>query len=292
MLSGSNRRAASPAPSRKRKSEAAFERKAQNRSVIANTLERCEEDAALGKRGRTHMCLLEKDVKRCDLERKEEESLVHVEVRDCDCVLVAKELSQNRGNKVWMLNMASAKGAGGGVMKGCNAQEEHLCRSSNLLLHLPHEFYPLHEPLWRSHPADVPDFKVLVSKEVCFFKVLDEAWKYHELPRDEWFTAGVLTAAAEKVQGPRRLGPNMARFVDFLMDAAEMQDCTHLILSAWGCGAFGQCPEAVAKCFRDRLLRSARKDMTVVFAITDDHNSDGNFSAFRSVFGGAPTGAS
>ena len=27
--------------------------------------------------------------------------------------------------------------------------------------------------------------------------MLDEAWKYHELPRDEWFTAGVLTAAAE-----------------------------------------------------------------------------------------------
>ena len=41
-------------------------------------------------------------------------------------------------------------------------------------------------------------------------------------PREDWFTAGVLTAAAEQICGPRCLGPNMARFVDFLIDVAEM----------------------------------------------------------------------
>ena len=279
------------ASGRKRKSMVAFGRKVQNTNVIADTLQRCKEDAVLRKQGPTHILRLNKDIKRSDPDRKEG-TLVNVEVRDCDCVVVAKELSQLRASKVWILNMASASRAGGGVMKGCNAQEEHLCRSSNLLPQLPQKYYPLHNPLERTHPTDIPDFKVLVTKEVCFFKVIDEAYAYHVLPRAEWFTAGVLTAAAEKIQGSRCLGPSMTRFVDFLMDAAEMQDCTHLVLSAWGCGAFGQCPDAVANCFRERLVRSERKDMTVVFAITDDHNSDDNFSAFRRVFGASACAAS
>ena len=271
------------------KSAAAFKRKTNNRSVITDTLAECEQNPILQKRLRTHVCFLPKDMERSNPDREDRASAdsLNVEVRDCDCVIVAKELSQLHGSRVWILNMASASCAGGGAMKGCNAQEEHLCRSSNLLPQLRKQMYryPLHNPLKRFRPSDIPDFKVLVTEEVCFFKVIDDAYTYHTLPRADWFTAGVLTAAAEKICGPRRLGPNMARFVDFFMDVAEMQTCTHLVLSAWGCGAFGQCPEAVAKCFRQRLLQSNRTDIKVVFAITNDHNSADNFSAFRKVFG-------
>ena len=52
------------------------------------------------------------------------------------------------------------------------------------------------------------------------------------LPREDWLTVGVFPAPAEKVRGSRRLGPNMARFVDYFLDVVMMQDCTHLVLSA------------------------------------------------------------
>ena len=167
-------------------------------------------------------------------------------------------------------------------MQGCNAQEEHLCRCSNLLPHLQQAsvagHYPLHE--WHRH-GSIPDFTVLVHKDIEFFKRPSD---YATLPRAERFQVGVLTAAAEKVHGDRVLGPNAERFIDFMLDTALMQGCTHLVLSAWGCGAFRQCPHAVAECFRRTFAKLTHNNLRVAFAILDDHNSDDNLAAFQRIF--------
>ena len=167
-------------------------------------------------------------------------------------------------------------------MSGCNAQEEHLCRCSNLLPQLEVAEVQGYYPLYSRRPGvDVPDVSVLAHNSVTFFR---HPARYDILPRNEWFKLGVLTAAAEKVRGPRQLGPNAERFIGFLIQSAVLQQCTHVVLSAWGCGAFGQCPYAVAQCFRRALARFAPAELSVYFAILDDHNSDGNLAAFRQVF--------
>lgn len=72
---------------------------------------------------------------------------VHITDRDCvvdlrQCVLA------NPSSKILIVNSASALRPGGGVTGGSQAQEEHLCRSSNLYLALTHVHetvqYPLH----------------------------------------------------------------------------------------------------------------------------------------------------
>ena len=129
------------------------------------------------------------------------------------------------------------------------------------------------------------DFTVLVHDEVVFFKCPCD---YATLPEEEWFCAGVLTAAAEKVSGTgHSIGPNAHRYIDFLLDVVHMQgeNCSHIILSAWGCGAFGQNAHEVASCFRQGLARfDARTFPEVTFAIIDDHKGRGNLHAFRTVF--------
>eukprot|EP00969_Alexandrium_andersonii_P052090 2287631-Alexandrium_andersonii.AAC.1 len=66
-------------------------------------------------------------------------------------------------------------------------------------------------------------------------------------------------------------------------------DCDVLILSACGCGAFGNPPEQVAEFFREALDEvSVESTLTeVIFCIMDDHNSrlrhnpNGNAEPFR-----------
>jgi len=211
---------------------------------------------------------------------------VRPRVRNVDCVELAKELSNQLGAKVWLLNMASATTPGGGARSGSNAQEEHLCRCSNLLPQLDKaeqkQLYPL------SKVQDVgTDFTVLLHEKVVFFK---RPCDYADLPEEEIFCTGVLTAAAEKVSGTgHHIGPNAQRYIDFLLDVVRMQGekCSQLILSAWGCAAFGQNACAVAGCFKQGLARfDAQAFPTVTFAIIDDHNSPppGNLHAFRTVF--------
>ena len=265
---------------RKRKAETAFKRKRANRAVIQDTVAQCSSDPAIKQVRCTHRCFLPGGVHREAYEDVPGTGPIDVEIRNEDCVSVAEQYCRIKGAKVWLLNMAAARKPGGGVMRGCNAQEEHLCRCSNLLPHLrlaaEHGNYPLHG--WH---GDVPDFSVLVHDNIVFFKHPKD---YATLPREKRFRVGVLTAAAEKVRGGRNLGPNAERFIGFLLDAAVMQGCTHLVLSAWGCGAYRQCPHAVAKCFRRTFAKLTHTNLQVTFAILDDHNSEENLAAFQRVF--------
>ena len=113
-----------------RKAEAAFGRKENNRAVIFDTLEKCRRH--FGPPKRSHACVLPGWQKRSSV-ADPAAMPVHVRVHDGDCVALAKELSRQPGAKVWMLNMANATKPGGGARSGSNAQEEHLCRCSNLL---------------------------------------------------------------------------------------------------------------------------------------------------------------
>ena len=254
----------------------AYERKEWNRAVIQDTLARCRMYPELQCVTSAHPYILPGNFIREPLEDVSGTGRVRVEVFNADCVSVAKEYCQMNGANVWLLNMAHASNAGGGVMGGCNAQEEHLCRCSNLLLHLKGAladgYYPLHK--WH---GSYLDFSVLAHEAVVFFK---HPRDYVTLSRGEWFQVGVLTAAAEKVRIRRTVGRNAERFIGFMLDTALRQGCTHLVLSAWGCGAFGQCPHAVAECFRRTFAKVTYTNLQVAFAILDDHNSDDNLAAF------------
>ena len=58
-----------------------------------------------------------------------------------------------------------------------------------------------------------------------------------------------------------------------------------LILSAWGCGAFGNPPKEIARLFKEELCRPRvyRRLRKVVFAILDDDRTN-NFEVFSSAF--------
>ena len=70
------------------------------------------------------------------------------------------------------------------------------------------------------------------------------------------------------------------------MRAARANGYRNLVLGAWGCGAFQNDPAAIAKVFKDYILKaeaSASFD-NIVFAIPGKKNKEGNFDIFKKQF--------
>jgi hypothetical protein len=203
--------------------------------------------------------------------------------------LVAAERFVRDGNTVAVLNMACAHKAGGGLWKGCGAQEENLYRRTDAL-----RFSPCSAA---AYPLDGGCCLVLEGVTVLRGSEQDG---YPFLP--DPFLVTVLSCAAPSKPRLRRDNQDnmsyannnerldMEQKVAVIVQAAKISRRDVIVLSAFGCGAFGNPPELVAAAFRDKLANS---DLTrVVFTIAEDHNSRGNlehnrrgnFVPFKEVF--------
>ena len=170
------------------------------------------------------------------VERQPTSGNAKIEVRSEDFLDVARELHE-QGLRVAVLNMASAHRAGGGVESGAGAQEENHHRRSNA---------------WRAlaaqqlHHYPVPRDACLLSKEVTIFRGPETAGYPLETP----FRVDVITSAApahppldrRRRYARRRDEEDMQTQVALILEAAHISDCQALVLSAFGCGAYGNPP--------------------------------------------------
>lgn len=197
--------------------------------------------------------------------------------------------------RVAVLNFANPKHPGGGVAQGAMAQEECLCRSSNLYPCLTDEkvradYYGYHE-FWKDHFFSN---RVIYHRDVTVFKTDDDL----PVPMEEkdWFRVDVITCAAPYLGKQRYtnhtfLGELLCGRIRQILEAAMDNEAEVLILGAFGCGAFRNPPEVVARAFRlvleEERYRTAFK--RVVFAIKSSVGADPytvcpNIAAFQLEF--------
>lgn len=171
-----------------------------------------------------------------------------------------------------VLNFASAKHPGGGVLKGTVAQEEALARASSLYPVIKNcdEFYTT---TYSSYYTD----KIIYSKPIYVFK--------NDYGQDvEPVECDVITCAAPNYSFCNfNLGVHMKvmteRFTKVLMSAIA-NNRRNLILGAWGCGVFSNPADINAKIFLDVLNNYSSFFDEVIFAIPDNKN----FEIFKEVF--------
>lgn len=192
-----------------------------------------------------------------------------------------------QGESVAVLNFASAVNPGGGVAVGAMAQEECICRSSNLLpclkqKHLMKDYYMQHrianDPMYSD--------RIIYTPNVTVFKSDDAVPKM--LPSSEWFNVDVITCAAPNLRNAENIDKNklfeiLYNRIDKILGFANSCSIKTIILGAWGCGAFKNPPEMVADAFK-QVIESKYKHAfnNIVFAIK---GKDNNFKVFKSVFG-------
>lgn len=211
-----------------------------------------------------------------------------------DCIEVTRKLVQD-GYSPIMLNMANRHTPGGGVINGARAQEESLFRQSNLCVSL-YQFDEYHAgllglPLANGrYPMD-RDTGGIYSGRVTFFRTSS---RNGDALVETPFECAVVSVAA--INRPD-LTPD-GLLVDWAVAATKKKIRTMLrigllyghdaiVLGAWGCGAFRNPPEHMARLFHEVLRETefARKYRIVRFAVIEDHNSrHSNFAPFDREF--------
>ena len=224
-----------------------------------------------------------------------------IKVTNRDTFTAAKEYANiiNSANEgfVGVLNFASSTNPGGGVTKGSTAQEECLCRCSNLYLTLYQEkcireYYNINKKYMSNLGSDA----IIYSRNVYVFKDKD----YNMLPVEDRFYVDVLTCAAPNLrENPRNqynsdaseekltltdeelYNIHVKRARNILNVAVKNED-DYLILGAFGCGAFRNNPEIVAKAYKDVLQDYMYCFKVIDFAIIDGKYSN-NYEIFKRV---------
>ena len=222
-------------------------------------------------------------------------------VINSDC-LEAAQLLLNSGFNPCVLNMANRQNPGGGVLKGAGAQEENIFRRTNLFMSL-YQFiqyandygiernknsYPLNRDTGGVYSGKITVFR---ASEKNGYRLLNSPFKLS-------FVSVPAINRPELVKKDNQyyiveplIEPTKEKIRSILRIAGKYEhDC--LVLSAFGCGAFGNPPTHVAKLFKkvfseDEFLGVFR---IVTFAIFEDHNSgnehnpNGNVLPFLEVF--------
>lgn len=219
-----------------------------------------------------------------------------VYVQNIDTFQKACEL----GSTCAVLNMASRSTPGGGVQNGSRAQEEELCRRSNLLLSL-YSFITKGQDLFgycntskATYP--IPTFGGIYSPSVCVYRYANS---YN--PMGDPFLCNVISVAGViRPDIDSKTGLLMKKYVPIvkgkiraILRIALVNGHTKLVLGALGCGAFQNPPSHIAELFKEVLEESEFSESfeEICFAILEDgnckraHNPEGNLKPFADVFG-------
>jgi uncharacterized protein (TIGR02452 family) len=181
------------------------------------------------------------------------------------------------GLKPVLLNMASDTTPGGGVTRGCAAQEENLFRRTNYFMTLDHSFYP------------IKGVDTIYSKNVVLFKANEETgYKLIEKP------IRIAIIASPSVKHPalnqngefRNKEDHDLQYykIRMIFKAAIANGHDSMLLSAYGCGAY-RCPaHQVASLFKRVIDEYGAYFKKIVFAIKQPPGDDrDNYGVFKSV---------
>lgn len=191
--------------------------------------------------------------------------------------------------RVAVLNFANAYHPGGGVKHGAMAQEECLCRSSNLYsgLTLPYLIRNYYKDNQRT-TGDLGTDKVIWSPGVTVFKSDDAV----PVMLDHSFEVDVLTCAAPYYDINKKHPIPLAQLEDVfyhrilnILEVAIANDVDSIVLGAFGCGAFNNPPGLVAEAFYRVLVENQYRNYfrRIVFAIKKNDRENSNLQAFRMV---------
>ena len=206
--------------------------------------------------------------------------------------------AENEGCRIAVMNFANAFHAGGGVTTGAGAQEECLCRTSTLypLLYrhfLKDTFYKHHHTLNTPKATDA----LVYIRDVVICKTDEDLPR--RMPREQWTKVDVITVAAPDLRGNPNIhlpiigvgtymssaelfGYHVKRAIHVLTCAAA-EGADILVLGAFGCGAFRNDPEIVARAYRTAIEEFPNVFKKIEFAVYCPPEDTRNYEAFARV---------
>lgn len=192
-------------------------------------------------------------------------------VRNVDTLTAANDLKakyKSTPEGIFVLNFANSRDRGGGYLRGAKAQEEDICRRSNLFKRLQAVEYP-----WPSEDT------VVYSKNVEIFR--DEKLDYKDVEFVDVISAAapyrpksLIHPNGEVVFARADDRKHMAEKMRSVLRAALQRGIRSGVLGAWGCGAFDGPAYDNARLWTEVLAEPefAGEFKTLVFAVLGGRN--------------------
>ena len=189
-----------------------------------------------------------------------------------------------------VLNFASATNPGGGVLRGSLAQEECICRCSVLYNVLSNkkffqDFYKYHRDLHNTLYTN----RIIYSPDIIIIN--EDKQTPIALEQNEWGICNIISCAAPNL---RELSVSEKEIFEILKErirriclVAIENHNDGIVLGAFGCGAFRNNPNIVARAFETILIEEKYGEYfkEVVMAVYDTPNNNMvNYNTFKRVF--------
>ena len=222
-----------------------------------------------------------------------------VRVENQDCLELARTIQKQHGS-VCVLNMANQFHVGGDYLTSCTlAQEESLIKRTNLLDTLiqldgvKHTVNPCNP--YQYALADCLGFDDTYQHSGFgeFTCLYSPHITVHNLDNEQKavFKINIISSAAynlsnltEELNQERYLAGTVLKIINQLR-TAKAHEQRHLVLGAFGCGAFGNNPDFIASIYHAAIeeLEFIGCFDAIYFAITQNH-SNGNYDTFHRIF--------
>lgn len=197
-------------------------------------------------------------------------------------------------------NFASASNPGGGVVTGAGAQEECLCRCSNLYFCLNtkemwENFYGPHRQ--QRNPLHNDD--IIYTHDVTVFK--SDTMIPELMNKEEWYQVDVITCAAPNLRskpsnkynsgdGDKSVSISDKDLLELhkkrlrrMLDVIVLEGAENVILGAFGCGAFMNKPEVVARAAKEVIVDYMYAFKNIEFAVYCGRDMN-NYTVFERAF--------
>lgn len=192
-------------------------------------------------------------------------------------------------SRIAVLNFANPHEPGGGVKRGAMAQEECLCRCSDLYNALAQPYFLKHYYQYQLQNCDYFfSDRLIYSPNITVFKSDDDIPQMLDTP----FHVDVITCAAPYINTSVYDSDNLLHIyksrIKNILEVSMSKEVDCLILGAFGCGAFHNDPNLMAKAFADLLVREqyGRYFDKVIFAIKRTGTFCQNLCSFQEAFYG------
>jgi hypothetical protein len=214
-------------------------------------------------------------------------------VRTGDWGDVTLALTKEFGTCFAVLNMANAKTFGGGYTHGAAAQEENMFRRTDCHFSMPKS--QLNNGKYdkdMTNLLNAKDGKVsldIKNPRICIRGPEDrdkDNLGYPWLEKSDWFLFYELRAAAMDLR-PNGEGfdeKETRKRVKAQLDTLKENNIRHVVLSAFGCGAFLNPAVGVAKIYHELLKDYTKFFDVVAFAIFNAGYGPNNYVPFANVF--------
>lgn len=233
------------------------------------------------------------------------QNLTHETGKEAEIIVSKKRsfeaASAYRGKHISVLNFASATNPGGGVTKGASAQEECLCRVSTLYkcISASEITEAFHKKHWRALKTGKMDSfyndDCIQTCNVTVFK--SDTAKTVLLPEKDWFDVDVISCAAPNLrrmsQHDKQWKKNVTdqelldiykKRINRVLDIARYAKSEVVILGAFGCGAFANPPELVAKAMHASIDEHKYDFETIELAVYCLLRDTSNYEVFAKEF--------